>query len=232
MGNGSISFKASGSQSPKWRRYGRSLSCAMVPSCDTSCAEEGNNFMITPSHPSGQNNRQLFISLLVSGEELLREIKQALQLKHNKLLAQCWKGFPASLPCDEAVTSWLIGTRSVPFLYHDIVQRRIYLVWILLHSELRKGFLLHVSAPFLHFPMLCKSSGTFPFWTFFTFSFFYTGICFILHNRSWHIARSLVFLSPPIFLVEIWCFCRQECKLNGSRCSHYIMLFLQKSMRF
>lgn len=57
----------------------------MVPSSDTSSTKEVDNFTLTPSHPSGGNNRQLFISLLVSVEELLREIKQALQLKHNKL---------------------------------------------------------------------------------------------------------------------------------------------------
>lgn len=42
--------------------------------------------MLNSTYSSGGNNRQLFISLLVSVEELLREIKQALQLEHNKLL--------------------------------------------------------------------------------------------------------------------------------------------------
>lgn len=75
----SVSFKASGNQSPyKWVRSGHSFLCAMVPTSDTSSTKEGDNFMLTPSHPSGGNNRQLFISLLVSVGELQREIKQAL----------------------------------------------------------------------------------------------------------------------------------------------------------
>lgn len=45
----------------------------MVPNSDTSHAEEEDNFILTPSHHSGGNNRQLFISLLVSVQELQRD---------------------------------------------------------------------------------------------------------------------------------------------------------------
>lgn len=60
--------------------------------------------MLTPSYPSGRNNRRLFISLLVSVEELQGEIKQALQLEHNKPAQRC-EGFQGSMLCDKAITS-------------------------------------------------------------------------------------------------------------------------------
>lgn len=196
----------------------------MVSNSDTSNAEEEHNFTLTPLCPGGENNRQLFISLLVSVEELLREIKQALQLEHNKL-AQRWEGFQGSMLCDKAITSWLTGTASILFFYSTLLSTECMNITLL--KAPKKLFAALECTPSLHIPMLSYCSGTFPFHTFLFLFFFFSckGMCFILHNRSWHTARSLV-LSSPIFLGEIWCFCRQECMLNASRWSHYSLLFL------
>lgn len=85
-------------------RYGHSSLCAKVPNSDTSITKEWDNFILPPTYASGENNRQLFISLLVCVDELLKEINQALQLNHNKL-AQHLEGFQGSMLCDKAITS-------------------------------------------------------------------------------------------------------------------------------
>lgn len=107
---------------------------------DTSNAQERDIFILTPSYPSGRNNRRLFISLLVSVEELQREIKQALQLEHNKLAQRC-EGFQGSMLCDKAITSWL--TEALP-LSLTISRHRCAQ-----NITSAKSFLLHYTAPSL-----------------------------------------------------------------------------------
>lgn len=70
----------------------------------THPSQRSETTILPPTYASGENNRQLFISLLVCVDELLREINQALQLNHNKL-AQHLEGFQGSMLCDKAITS-------------------------------------------------------------------------------------------------------------------------------
>lgn len=156
----------------------------------------------------------------MSVRELQREIKQALQLKHNELV-QLWEGFQGSMLCDKAITSWLTGTLPIPFFFTTLLSAE-YAV-----SEYYLA-LLHYSAPSLLSSVIVMLLFLSTYISLSPF-FFNKGMFFILHNRSWRIARSLV-LSPPIFLGEIRCFCRQECMLTASRCSHYILLFPQYHM--
>lgn len=172
----------------------------MVSSSDTSSAEEGNNFMLTPSHPSAESNRPLFISLLVSVEELLWEIKQALQLKHNKL-AQHWEGSQGSMLCDKAIIIWHTGARSIPFFFKTLLSAEYMSSEYYLAESSEKAFYCTPVHPVfisqcavIVLVLFLSAHVSFSF-------FFYKGMCFILHYRSWHLARSLV-LSPPIFLVE------------------------------
>lgn len=168
---------------------------------DTFSPTVGGNFILTPSHPSGGNNRQLFISLLVSVEKLLREIKAG-----SSAEAQ-WTG-PAltglqGLPglCDKADSQALPPFLS--FFRHCQAQN----IWMLPSWKLRKSFSLHYSAPSLYFQVLNYYSGNFPFQI---FSLFYKCMCFILRNWAWHIARSLV--------------------LNPSHISWWNMMFMQTGM--